>query len=543
MNLDLDTKTVWMRRYIWLGSVALLIWLCAAWLIGSYVVTHAYNETGVSYIDSFIKNRAKNDVQHYIDYWNAFVLQSGLVFGGIFVFGIWLFSKHGDKNSVPPATAADLGLIRILTFGCLLANAIWEDPTSSTQLPDEVYHPVGMFRWLHALPGFESLIHDAMGMACVVWITRILLILAVIGWRSRITMPLGVLGFFIISAVLRSYSWSYHTGVLPLYLGAVLCLLPAGDGLSLDAKRRSGHGWRGSSETSPRYSWSRFACWTVLAVAFLLAGMSKVRNGGMSFVHPDNFRNILYSTTLTPMEFDFQISTRLINMPDWFFSGLAWIGLITQLSAIALPFSRRARLVIPVGFMFMHLGIWLLQNILFFEAIILQLVFYEWGKVIHHESKKPAEAISGRAGAASQLLSWSLVFFMGCIWLSRIEYFPLTGMQMFSRPTLDQDLIYYKVVGRFSDGSSGRAPIEKAIGATSDSRYRHILSMPFKGREEPPQLFFDAVISSWNRRFSESQQKTLETIELQRWIWNIHSQPVSGIFGEMSDSILYLKSS
>lgn len=539
-DLQLEDKTN-LRVYHWIkwpGAIFLVAWPAITFILGPHVVREAYFERGYSYLARFMNKRDIYDVERYVQYWNSFVIQSTLVFGAVYAFGLWVFSRSDDHTTLPKANAADLGVIRFLCFGCLFVSSIWEDLPSSALLPDVMYHPVGILNWFHKIPGFGEFIHDHEALTYFNWLTRIALACGMVGLFTRVSLPVGILCYFILGATLRSYAWPYHTGLIPWWLGLLCCFLPVSDGFSLDALRKT-RSWNGDRTTSAVYTWSRFACWVLLAAIFFLAGLSKVRNGGSEFLHPDNFRNILYSTTLTPMEFDFQLSTKLVEMPDVFFSGLALGGMLIQLSAIILPFSRRARMVLPVVFVAMHIGIWLLQNILFFEAMVLQLAFYQWwftqwdsdGEV----SDQTRNARLPRHGVViSRSISWAVAILFACIWLSRLEYFPITGMQMFSRPKLDSDLTYYKAIAKFDDGSTARAPFEEAIGATADSRYRHMLAKPFSNHRDPTAQFVKSVMKQWNAKYAEKRQKRIALVEIQQWKWEIHSPAVDGVFGELT---------
>ena len=122
----------------------------------------------------------------------------------------------------------------------------------------------------------------------------------------------------------------------------------------------------------------RYAVWTVIAVPYVAAGLSKLYyGGGLAWVGAENMKWILLRTSLAMMEFDFGIFERLVAQPDLLFVLLGCVGLLTELSFGLVLISSRARLVFPGTMILVHLGILLLQNILFVDLILLLVVFYD----------------------------------------------------------------------------------------------------------------------------------------------------------------------
>ena len=68
------------------------------------------------------------------------------------------------------------------------------------------------------------------------------LLLGVVGHGSRIVVPAAALCYLVMAGVLREYAWFYHTGLIPIYVLAVLSFTPCGDGWSLDRAIRIARG-------------------------------------------------------------------------------------------------------------------------------------------------------------------------------------------------------------------------------------------------------------------------------------------------------------
>ena len=67
----------------------------------------------------------------------------------------------GKRNRfVPPATAADLGVIRIVVFGLILANVCFHDLPSVAELPAGIRREMGVMQLVHRIPGWDRMYSD-----------------------------------------------------------------------------------------------------------------------------------------------------------------------------------------------------------------------------------------------------------------------------------------------------------------------------------------------------------------------------------------------
>jgi predicted DCC family thiol-disulfide oxidoreductase YuxK len=277
-------------------------------------------------------------------------------------------------------------------------STLWEDLASSSLLPVEMRRPMGMLELFYALPvGFEKFVASEISLRLFKWLTVLILSLGVIGWRTRIVLPLGAFCYFLLGGVLRQYDHLWHTGLVPLYVMAVLSFTPCGDGRSVDSLRKMDKGEL-MPGTSTAYGWSRFACWVAIALPYLAAGLSKLFNGGIFWWTPTNMKHILYSDTLNPtgiqkllwMKFDCDVSLRLSSAPDLLFVLLGMGAILIELSFVMVLFSRTARLILPALAIIMHINIFLLQRVLFFDLILINLVFYDFTGIRNAMAQKLA---------------------------------------------------------------------------------------------------------------------------------------------------------
>ena len=82
--------------------------------------------------------------------------------------------------------------------------------------------------------------------------------------------------YFLLLGILIDYSFFWHQNLLPLYVMIVLSFTPCGDGWSVDRLRKvyQGRSVPDSDATSLLYGWSRYACWTAIALPYVANGLS-----------------------------------------------------------------------------------------------------------------------------------------------------------------------------------------------------------------------------------------------------------------------------
>lgn len=297
------------------------------------------------------------------------------------------------RRFVGEATPGSLGAIRMLTCLVVLVNTLLEDLSSVAMLPLETGVPHGLMRFVYALPiGFEQFLTNAAALWAFQLITELIVFLGVIGWRTRIVLPLAVVCHFLFGGILRDYTFDWHQGWVPLYLMIVLSFTPCGDGWSVDRLRRVYRGWPvpDADRTSAIYGWSRYMCWVVIAAPYVESGLAKLRFGGLTWFSATNMRNIVYESTLMPREFDWQLALHLAPAPDFVFSLLAVASVVGEVSFGLVLFSRLARRILPIVMIMMHLGILALQKILFLDLMLLQLAFIDFREIRVRVAKRLA---------------------------------------------------------------------------------------------------------------------------------------------------------
>ena len=531
-----------------LGWLALGEWLVPhgiAWLYAADAATW-WGPLG----RALARAQARHDLAYYLGAWREdgrWAVLAGIAY---LAFAATTRAPRFAERFVPPATPGALGAMRALVAGVLLASALWEQLPSSALLPREMIHGVGpVLGLLYALPiGFERLVASEAALGVLQALTIAALACAALGWRTRFSVPLAAAGYLVMAGILRQYAWFYHTGLLPLYLLIALSLTPCGEGLSLDRwlRVRRGEPVPDAAAATLRYGWPRFFVWTALALPYGFAGLSKLRRGGLDWANADNLKSILLVDTLNPMQFDWGVTLRLLDAPDALFFGIGIATLVGEIGYASVLFSRRARLVFPALTLGKHVGIWLLQNVLFFDLMLLQAVFCDWrairlalaaGRLPALATLTPAASTTAGPAPPAELAApsganrWprrlrALAALGFACWAIRIEEFPFTAMQMYSQPNLTGVIEWFAVVAETASGERIRAPIEQAIPAFRDARYRRVIRQSFGAGAEKRALgetFLATFLRAHNAQAAPGAR--LVAAEAQRWRWDYRRTP------------------
>jgi hypothetical protein len=185
----------------------------------------------------------------------------------------------------------------------------------------------------------------------------------VVGWRFRSVGPLFALGMLVLGSYRSSWGRLLHfENLMVLYL-VIVALSPAADAWSLDARRRSRRRSRSDAHavaaSSSAYGWPIALLSVVLVVTYVIAGVAKLRYGGLDWVVGDTLRNhVAYAAarldllggTPSPLA---PWAVRLDRL--W---PLAAAGtIVVELSAPLVLFGGRLRTGWVIGAWLMHLGI------------------------------------------------------------------------------------------------------------------------------------------------------------------------------------------
>jgi hypothetical protein len=474
--------------------------------------------------------------------WRAH-LRDGVLILGVLAVTVPAVAALGPARIgrwLPPATAEALAAIRVWISLILLASVAWEDLPSSAALPRGMLKMNGQWlvELLHGLPiGFDAFLASEPSLRVFEWATAVLLVAAMAGLWSRWTVPAGAVAYMLFASILRSYAWGYHTGVIPLYCLLLLSFTPCADAWSADRWLRARRGLPVPPARVPRlrYAIGRYLVWMAIALPYTLAALSKLRKGGFLWWRGDYMEQRLMAGVLEPMHFDFQVVFYMIRLPLWVFGVLGFVALMGELTFVLVLVNRAARRVLPLVMAGMHVGILLLQNILFPDLIAIQAVFYDWTPV-----RDRVAAWAGKARGASlsmegvmdtgrpvvrqaRLAQLFLLIAVGC-WATRTERFPFTAMQMFSGVHRREPVEYVRPMVVYEDGTREQAKFENWIGAVADSRYRWLLRSWDTDTARITRLreFLDVAAERADRHAAPGRRVREFHMEVRRWDYAHH---------------------
>lgn len=189
-----------------------------------------------------------------------------------------------------------------------------------------------------------------------------------LGWRFRLTGPALALFMLVLGTYRNSWGQLLHfENLLVLHL-AVVGLSPAADALSLDARPvgPSCHATP-SGRATVRYGWPLQLAAVVTAVTYVLAGLAKLRYGGLDWVTGDTLRNhVAYSATRLDLlgGSPSPLADPVVRQA-WLFPPLAAATVAIELAAPFALIRGRGRGVWALAAWSMHAGILALMLIVF----------------------------------------------------------------------------------------------------------------------------------------------------------------------------------
>ncbi len=401
----------WRTWFLILLAAGVVAWAVLAFLIGPTVIRSGYAKTNpIGAINGAFDGREDYALDHYLDKWRKITLAGLVAWLGFGALVLFTTSRSFARRFVGTATPGTLGAIRMFT--CLvLVYAAWREPlTSVVQMSARDRVSMGVMDFIYAdgahgrgLPlGFDRLVRSESGLLAYQWLTIGVLLFAALGWKTRTTLIAGGLLILPLLGVVRSYSWLSHQGLLPLYFLFVLIVTRSGDGWSIDRLRKV---WRDdpvppADVPTTHYAWARYAIWTIFVIQYVAAGLSKLFNESWRWWEGRNLQMILYRDALRPGHDPAQdIILNMTWLPAWAYTVAGVSTLVVELGIALALVSWVARVIFPLMALGMHVGIRYFQYILFWDYMLLLVVFYDWRAVRRWLGRR----IAARAGSIDVL--------------------------------------------------------------------------------------------------------------------------------------------
>lgn len=264
-----------------------------------------------------------------------------------------------DRYWMAPAPAERLAFARIAVGAYALIYLLSRTPYwfSFAYFDPNLYQPVGLLAWVQPKPFIPLVVH------LLVLATFACAVPFVLGWRHRVLAPLFALLLLWVLTYRHSWGMVFHTENLLALHVLILAITPAADAWSLDARRTT----LPAPSPDARYGWPiKLMCWVVV-LAYVLAGVAKMRNAGMDWLWGDELRNhIAMDNARKALLGDIYspLAAPLLHL-GVVFRVLALLTVVAELAApIALIGPRMAAfwVVLVMGF---HWGVLVLMMIMF----------------------------------------------------------------------------------------------------------------------------------------------------------------------------------
>jgi hypothetical protein len=288
-----------------------------------------------------------------------------------------------DRFVFAAEDARRLAAMRIGLFGLVAVRlATSGDFAAVAGQPPALFDPISLFELLPSMPspGLTSVLQVLGVIACL---------LAAAGIWPRASFPAAFAIAVFLNLMLNATGKVVHNDVL-----AILCLLPL-----LAAPRAATEAWAVRRAAPPArrgiaYGWPVRTAMIVVGLAYLIAGLQKLRYSGFDWFASDNLRFVLWASS------DAQGSPNDLALfvadHDWLAHAFATMTIAVEVGFIlCLPFARLRWLLVPavVG---LHLGIWLAMGLNYLpQALTVVIVFVNWS------------ALADRVGRNGSRYPWS----------------------------------------------------------------------------------------------------------------------------------------
>src|SRR5690606_28899466 len=181
-----------------------------------------------------------------------------------------------------PAPAARLAMLRILVGGYATAWTAVRLPAHLAHLdqPPDRWQPVGALAPLASPPTAAVVVAVAVA-------APLLGLLLVAGWRTRVVGPALAAAALVLATLASSWGQVFHTeNLVVLHLVIVAVAPGTADTLAV--------GRRGSTPAPHgRYGWPVRLAAVVVVVAYVIAGIAKLRAGGLGWMGGDTLRHLV----------------------------------------------------------------------------------------------------------------------------------------------------------------------------------------------------------------------------------------------------------
>jgi predicted DCC family thiol-disulfide oxidoreductase YuxK len=381
-------KGRWGRgHFVALIALGAVLWSVFAWGVMPRLISSAYEGHGISHLVKAMEHKGAHSLDHYLGKWNK--LAAALLGAWVGAGGILLLttSRWFAQNVARTATPGTLGAIRMAICLILAWVTWWMRLVETIQLPESQRISMGVMDFFYAA-GWGYVVKSVVLVQTLKWTCIALCFLGAAGYRTRIVLPAIALLYLPLAGITRSYFWFNHCGIVPWYCLIVLCFTRCGDGWSVDRLLRI---WRGqgvpdANVRTAHYGWARLFVWLCVCIPYFLAGISKLVYASPMWWTGNNMQAILFADGLRPG--GETLAMQLTFLPGWFFTMMGIGTIIAEVGFITVPFWRVSRYLLPVAMFSMHMGIWTVMGINFYDLLFIQWIFFDWSPLVRWIGQK-----------------------------------------------------------------------------------------------------------------------------------------------------------
>jgi hypothetical protein len=259
-----------------------------------------------------------------------------------------------------PAPPERLAVLRILVGAYAVGWSLVRLPAhlGHVDQPGSRWQPIGV------LAPFSDPLPDAAIIALAIG-TPLLGVLYVAGWRFAASGPAFAIALLVLATLDSSWGQIFHTeNLMVLHVGIVALVPAAAHALALG---RTPGGRPPPGTSHGRYGWPVRLAAVVVVIAYMIAGLAKVRVEGPGWAGGDVLRNLVaYDNLRKELLGDVYspLGTHLVGLP-WLFPPLAATTVAIELGAWVALLGGRWRTIWVLAAWVFHVGVLALMAILF----------------------------------------------------------------------------------------------------------------------------------------------------------------------------------
>lgn len=281
-----------------------------------------------------------------------------------------------DRFWYEPGPPLDLGVCRALFYGALFLIYLPHDFAAWGDVSPVFWEPVFLFRFLH-LPQLPAGVVEVLQ---VFW--KLSLLCCCLGFLTRPSAATAfVLGAYLLGLQQNFGKVRHHDAIIVFTLG-LMALARIGDAFSLDRRLRRGGGPPGAPPAAGgEYTWPIRGVQVLMALVFLGAGVSKLRDGGLDWIFSD-------SMAITLIQANYEITNGPLVPWGLHIAQSGWLTRLMALAAVVVEagyplalFSRRARWVLVPAVLAMQVAIRVIMGPRFVQFMICNVFWVPWSGV------------------------------------------------------------------------------------------------------------------------------------------------------------------